>query len=165
MKIKPENLKIDLFLHRLCDTEEKADEIDNEIMEAVDRASMPSSMLFSPPEKDSYRNHTLSAVFEGSEVSVEKRCLFCGNRGHKTKLTYELVVQSNAEDGGCLHITEQDVILLKQTLSDIRGVTACEIYGFAPLGSVSGLPEEDSLSDDTYDAHGVNTKNSFNTCE
>ena len=60
MKIQPENLKIDLYLNRLCDTEEKAEEIDNEIMEAVAKAAEEQRH----PGAD-YREHTLFAVFEG----------------------------------------------------------------------------------------------------
>ena len=138
MKIQPENLKIDLYLNRLCDTEEKAEEIDNEIMEAVAKAAEEQWH----PGAD-YREHTLFAVFEGSEVSVKKRCIHCGNRGHKTNLSYDLVVQSNADDGAFLHITEQDVALLKQTLSQMKGFTGCDLWAFAPVGSASDLPEAD----------------------
>jgi len=141
MKIQPENLKIDLYLNRLCDTEEKAEQIDNEIMEAV--AAAAEEQWHPGPD---HRSHTLSSVFEGSEVSVKKRCLFCGNHGHKTKLSYELVVQSNADDGEFLHITEQDVVLLKQTLSQMSGFTGCDMWAFAPVGSASDLPQADRWS-------------------
>ena len=133
MKIQPENLKIDLYLNRLCDTEEKAEQIDNEIMEAVDKAGIQRQ----------HAPSSLSSVFEGSEVSVEKRCLFCGNRGHKTNLSYELVVQSNAPDGKCSHITERDVAALGETLPKIGGFTGFDMWAFAPVGSVSDLPQAD----------------------
>ena len=138
MKIQPENLKIDLYLNRLCDTEEKAEEIDNEIMEAVAKAAEEQWH----PGAD-YREHTLFATFNGSEVSVKNRCIHCGNRGHKTNLSYDLVVHSNDADGAIRHITEQDVNLLKQTLSQMKGFTGCDLWAFAPVGSASDLPEAD----------------------